>query len=183
MACYEEYTRMINSPAGSDEHDQAEADFSECIRFMLSIYETRRSHSADMDVERYERMKRLMEATQALFGKIKPRPPKDISRSREVRNQIFSDSKTAMLFSNAMTDAFHKANIKLKEGEMFECTISIREKPSNVSDILSFSKAKGVPQMNFITDSTIMGQLNEGNSEAQDKLTLFSNFLICRSIF
>jgi hypothetical protein len=159
MACEEEYARMNSLPPGSDERARAEADFYECIRFMLSIYEARRSHSADMDVERFERMKRLMEAMQALFGKIKPRSPKDISRSREVRNQIFSDSKTAMVFSKALTEAFHASNITLKENEMFECTISIRERPSNVTELLSLVKAKGVPPMNFITDSTIMGQL------------------------
>ena len=71
MACEEEYARMMGAPAGSDERDQAEADFYECIRFMLSIYEARRSHSAEMDVARYERMKRLMEATKELFGEDK----------------------------------------------------------------------------------------------------------------
>lgn len=150
---------MNNAPPGSDERAQAEADFYECVRFMLSIYEARHSHSAARDEEQYQRMKRLMEATQALFGKIKPRPPKDISRSREVRNQIFRDAKTPMIFSQALTEAFQKANIKLKENEIFECTISIREKPSNVSELLTITKARGVPPMNFITDSTIMGQL------------------------
>ena len=159
MACEEEYARMMGAPAGSDERDQAEADFYECIRFMLSIYEARRSHSADMDVARYERMKRLMEATKELFGRIKPRPPKDITRSREVRNQIFRDSKTPMVFSKALTEAFHASNITLKENEMFECTVSIRERPSNVAELLSLSKAKGVPPMNFITDSTTMAKV------------------------
>jgi hypothetical protein len=159
MACENEYARMNSLPPGSDERDQAEADFYECIRFMLSIYEARHSHSADMDVERYERMKRLMEATQALFGKIKPRPPKDISRSREVRNQIFRDSKTPMVFSRAITEAFHASNITLKENEMVECTISIRERPAQISELLSLSRAKGVPPMNFITDSATMAQV------------------------
>jgi hypothetical protein len=159
MACEEEFARMNSLPPGSDERAQAEADFYECLRFMLSIYETRRSHSADMDVEQHERMKRLMEATQALFGKIKPRPPKDIARSREVRNQIFRDSKTPMVFSTALTEAFHASNITLKENELFECTISIRERPSNVTELLSLSKAKGIPPMNFITDSTTMAQV------------------------
>ena len=159
MACEEEYARMMGAPAGSDERDQAEADFYECIRFMLSIYEARRSHSADMDVARYERMKRLMEATKELFGRIKPRPPKDISRSREVRNQIFRDSKTPMVFSKALTEAFQASNITLKENEIFECTISIRERPSNVSELLTVTKAKGVPPMNFITDSATMAQV------------------------
>lgn len=156
MACEEEYARMMETPPGSDARAQAEADFYECIRFMLSIYEARHSHSADMDVERYERMKRLMEATKELFGKIKPRPPKDIRRSREVRNQIFRDSKTPMVFSKALTEAFHTSNITLKENEMFECTISIRERPSNVAELLTVTKAKGVPPMNFITDNATM---------------------------
>ena len=105
MACEEEYARMMGAPAGSDERDQAEADFYECIRFMLSIYEARRSHSADMDVARYEQMKRLMEATKELFGRIKPRPPKDITRSREVRTRSLG-IKNPMVFSKALTEGF-----------------------------------------------------------------------------
>jgi len=78
---------------------------------------------------------------------------------REVRNQIFRDSKTPMVFSKALTEAFQASNITLKENELFECTISIRERPSNVAELLSLSKAKGVPPMNFITDSTTMAKV------------------------
>jgi hypothetical protein len=39
---------------------------------------------------------------------------------------------------------------------MFECTISIRERPSNVAELLTVTKAKGVPPMNFITDNATM---------------------------
>lgn len=159
MACEDEYARMLNAPPGSDQRHQAEADFYECMRFMLSIYEARHSHSADMEEKRIQQMKKILEAWNELFGKIKPLPPKDIARSREVRNQIFRDAKTPMIFSNALSEAFQKANIKLKENEMFECTISIRERPSHVTELLSPVKAKGVPPMNFITDSTVMGQL------------------------
>jgi hypothetical protein len=159
MTCEEEYSRMMEAPAGSNERSQREADFYECMRFMLSIYEARGADAASRTVEQYEKMKRVMEATAALTGKLKPRPPKDFSRSREVRNQIFSDTKTAMLFSNALTDAFHKSHIDLKENEMFECTISLRERPAQISELLSLSRAKGVPPMNFITDSATMAQV------------------------
>ena len=76
MACEEEYARMMETLPGSDARDQAEADFSECIRFMLSIYEARYSHSPTwmLTIRTNEETHGSDKGT---LWKIKPRPPKN----------------------------------------------------------------------------------------------------------
>jgi len=163
MSCRDEYDRYLAAIEEhgrySEEARQAQAEYHECIRFMESIYEGRASFSASLDERLYQNLMRMMEAWEELFGKIKPRPPPDIKRSLEVRNQIFSDARTTMIFSNALTEAFKNSGIELKENEMFEFVINIREKPAYISELLSSSRTRGIPPMNFITDNKIMGQL------------------------
>ncbi|OPZ44968.1 MAG: hypothetical protein BWY93_00120 [Euryarchaeota archaeon ADurb.BinA087] len=133
---------------------QAERDVLSCISFMMSIYQARREHSSDMTVKRYEQMKYIMEKWEELVGKIKPLPRPSIQRSYEVRNHIFSNPKTTMLFSNALTEAFDKSKITLKEDEMVVCTISVAKKPSQISELLPQLK-----DAKYITNSAIMSKL------------------------
>jgi hypothetical protein len=163
MSCKDEYDRYL---AAVDEHGryseearQAQDEFFECIRFMLSIHEGRDSHSASWDERIYQNWLRMREAWEELFGKIKPRPPPDLRRTLEVRNQIFRDSKTAMLFSDVLTEAFKKSGIELKENEMFEFVVNIREKPEYISELMSSQRSRDIPPMNFITENKIMAQL------------------------
>jgi hypothetical protein len=134
-------------------------DLAECLRFMLSINAARQAHSAEMDERRYLQWLRIMEAHEELFGKIRPRPPKDVQRSLEVRNQVFSSPKNAVAFSNMLAEAFKEAKVDLTENEIFECYICIREKPAYISEILLPSRGKGTPPMQFITNPGIMGQV------------------------
>jgi hypothetical protein len=163
MACIDEHDRYLAAVEAhgrdSEEARQAQSEYFECIRFMESIYAGRDSHSSSMDERLYQQWMRVMEAWEELFGKIKPRPPPDIQRTLEVRNQIFSDARIAMHFSNALTEAFKKSDIELKENEMFEFVINIREKPEYISELLSSQRTRGIPPINFITHSEIMGQL------------------------
>jgi len=163
MACKDEYDRyqaaIDEYGPDSEEAREARDGYYECIRFMLSIYEGRASFSASRDERLYLHWKNLKEAWEELFGVVKPLPRPWMKRTLEVRNQIFSDANTAMLFSNALTDAFKKSGIELKDNEMFEFVINIREKPAYISELMSSSRSRDITPINFITDSKIMGQL------------------------
>jgi len=162
MTCEKEQQDLedaIDGVEGSMTVAEATAALYECFRFMGSVYETRRSHSAGMTEIQYLRMKFILEASEALFGKIKPRPPQDIKRTFEVRNQIFGSTDKAMIFSTMLAEALKKSKIDLKEHEMVECIISVRKKPAYISELLSSSRTQGVPPLIFITEPAIMGQL------------------------
>jgi hypothetical protein len=43
------------------------------------------------------------------------------------RNEIFGDVNSAMLFSNALIEAFEKSGIELKQNAIFEFLVNLRE--------------------------------------------------------
>lgn len=147
---------------------QALGEFSACIRFNESIAEGRASHSAAMDERRYLQMKELMEAQEKLFGKLKPRPPKDITRTLEVRNQIFSTPGNAIVFGTHLAHAFKEAGIDVRPNEMFECYVCIREKPANIMELLPSTRLKDRSPMNFITEPKLMKQLMDAVAKGND---------------
>ena len=163
MACREEYDRYLAAISeygpDSEEARRAGEEYFGCIRFMGSIYAGRDSHSSSMDERLYLHWVRMKEAWDELFGRIKPRPPSDNKRTLEVRNQIFGNANTAMVFSNALTEAFQKSGIELKDNEMFEFVVNIREKPAYISELMSSIRSRDAPPIDFITDNKTMSQL------------------------
>ena len=151
----ERYRRAVEeSGLDSEEARQALEELYNCIRFSESIIEGRDSHSASMDERLFLHMKRMREAWEELFGKVRPLPHSYIKRTLEVRTQIFSKPETAMIFSDALTEAFKKSGIELKDHEMFELKVFIREKPAYISELLSSSRSRENPPVDFITEKT-----------------------------
>jgi hypothetical protein len=63
--------------------------------------------------------------------------------SARLWKQIFRDSRTAMIFSKHLAEAFREANIKLAEGETFGCVVFAGQRPEYVSSVVPEAEARG----------------------------------------
>jgi len=156
---YEYYKRKLEEAIeeGRGIREAAE-DYVNCLLEVMSAQE---SHIFDVMERTYEQWQTMMEAYEAFFGRIKPRPPRCGLRSLEIRQQIFSEPEKAMIFSNKLAQAFTDAKIELKDDEIFTCTICIRKKPKYITELMGTLSSRGHPPINFITEPKIMNQLME----------------------
>lgn len=108
----------------------------------------------------------LEEAYAALFEKIDPdriRPIPCGMASVELREKLFADEGSAMIFSDKLAEAFKESNLELKENETFTCLICVTDKPKTVSeamalDPLGVSKSSSLP-VNYVMEPAIMKSL------------------------
>ncbi len=130
---------------------------------LANIYEGRRAHAAAWDERLYLQAKELAAAWERLFGQLRPpRPPSCGKRSIEVRSQIFQDEKTAMRFSEAISEALRKSGIALEEDETYLCTICVEKRPQYVSDAMHMDPLGLIgngARVSYIMEPAVMRQV------------------------
>lgn len=103
-----------------------------------AVQAARDAHAQGWDerlIEQWEAWRALWET---IMGQIDRPPRPDLERrSIELRNKIFADVETALIFSEGIENAFRESGIQLEEDETFACFVYVRERPTDVSEVIS----------------------------------------------
>ena len=162
MSCRrEELEMMLARVRYGEDSPEYESARGRYLRCMEPIHAGRASHAASWDERLYLHYLFLQEAWEALVGKLDIPRPGDPFRTDEVRKEIFADSKTAMLFSKALADAFKKSGIELKDDETFACHISVVKKPTTVSEARRMLSAGAPGEMSGVMEPLVMERVME----------------------
>lgn len=115
----------------------------------------------------------LAEAHEMLFGKLNI-PSRPCGRaSADLRKQIFSDEKNAMIFSNKMAEAVKEAEVELEDDETYMCLVCVVEKPRYISEAVSLdpllvAKHDGA-RVNYVMEPAIMKSVMKHIAEDEIK--------------
>jgi hypothetical protein len=97
-------------------------------------------------------MARLKEEWELLPAEeVKPWPLPCDMRSAEVRGQIFADPQKAMIFSEAVAEAFQKAGIELEDNETFACLVCVVPRSRYVSEVIGPAFLEAGPKSSALT--------------------------------
>lgn len=139
MACESEREAVdlaiANHGANSPEFHAAHGVWLQCIG---AVQDARDGWAADRDEILMKRMGWLSEFRELVLGQIDVPPGPDFEkRGIDLRNKIFADAKTALIFSERIEQAFQESGIPLEENETFACFVYVRERPTDVSEVMA----------------------------------------------
>lgn len=162
--CQREYDNMVSECEHAPRSSACQSATGAYLRCMMGILAARDAHSAEWDERMYLLAKELEAAWTKVIGvlDVPPRPDCGL-RSAEVRAQIFSDRKAAMLFSQSLQEAFRKGGISLADDETFLCSVCVAKKPRLVSDALALDplgqRRAGGPRINYVMEPAVMDRV------------------------
>ena len=115
-------------------HTQEELDIAR-VRLAMCLAEGREGFDQDAWEREQERLKKQWEGFR-LPDEVKPWPQPCDMRSKEVRGQIFDDPQKAMIFSEALAEAFEQTGIQLEDNETFACLVCVVPRSRYVSEVI-----------------------------------------------
>jgi hypothetical protein len=173
MACESEFRAKQEAErlygVGSPQFNEAMGKYLRCIG---AVQDARDGWAADRDEILMERMGWLRDFSESVLGQIDVPPGPDFDkRNIDLRNKIFGDAKTALIFSERIEQAFRESGIALEDNETFACFVYVRERPSDVSEVIAPTFLASHPEvrslLNIIMAPKPMRQVLEGLGQGE----------------
>jgi len=146
-SCKDEYARLQEL----EEQGITSGPVWDAANFALAIcLQANRDAFAQQAWER--EMERLKEEWELLHPEeVKPWPQPCDMRSKEVRGQIFDDPQKAMVFSEAVAEAFRKTDIELEDNETFAVLVCVVSRSRYVSEVIGPAFLEAGPKRSALT--------------------------------
>jgi hypothetical protein len=172
MPCEDEWNELQSFDAddpdvvASVEYQAALGRYNIC---MMPFWAGRDSHALDWDLRLMEQWQAWRELWESVIGQIDRPWPEVKNRFVEVRDKIFADVDTALIFSQRIEQAFQEAGIPLEDNETFACFVYVRERPTDVSEVIAPSVLASHPEARSLLNIIMEPETMQGLMEALEK--------------
>lgn len=134
------------------------------------VQRVRDERDADWDEIMMKQLGWLSDFCELVIGPLPVPPgPEFETRGIDVRNKIFADVETALIFSQRIEQAFQESGIQLEDNETFACFVYVRERPTDVSEVTAPTFLASHPEARSLLNIIMAPEPTQQVMEALEK--------------